>query len=171
MTIAPPESSEYAPYYGKYVSLVPGGDVLKTLAGQVEETLAFLRGLSESQSLARYQAGKWSIKEVAGHLSDTERVFGYRALRFARNDSTALSGFEQDDYVVQGGFDACPWGELIGEFEAVRRATLQLFRHLGPEAWQRRGVANNNEVSVRALAYIIAGHERHHVGIVRERYL
>ena len=166
-----PDETEYLPYYGKYVSLVTGDDVLATLNAQISETLALLRGIPESRGGFRYAAGKWSIKELVGHMLDSERIFAYRALRFARNDKTPVPGYEQDDYIRHGSFDACALADLAAEFESVRRATLFLFRHLDAEAWLRRGVANESEVSVRALAYIIAGHESHHVGILRERYL
>jgi uncharacterized damage-inducible protein DinB len=170
-TINRPEETEYLPYYGRYVSLVTGDDILKALSDQLSETLALLRSVPESQGNFRYDAGKWSIKELVGHMIDTERIFAYRALRFARNDTTPVPGFEQDDYIRNASFDACALGDLAAEFESVRRATLFLFKHLDGDAWTRRGVASESEVSVRALAYIIAGHELHHVGILRDRYL
>lgn len=166
-----PQAGEYAEYYGKYISLVPAGDLLSTLARQLEETLALLKSIPETQGERRYAAGKWSIKELVGHMIDSERVFAYRALRFARHDPTPLSGFDQDHYVQQANFDARPLSELAEEYEHVRRASLLLFRHLDGDAWARRGTANDNEVSVRALAFIIAGHEAHHVQILRSRYL
>lgn len=166
-----PEATEYNPYYGKYVSLVADDDILTVLSDQLSVTLALLGSVPESQGNFRYAAGKWSMKELLGHMIDTERIFAYRALRFARNDATPLPGFEQDDYIRNASFDACTLGALAAEFESVRRATLFLFRHLDGEAWTRRGVASESEVSVRALAYIIAGHELHHVGVLRDRYL
>jgi uncharacterized damage-inducible protein DinB len=166
-----PQTTEYAPYYGKYTALVPEGDILETLSSQLENTLSTLRALSEEQAASRYAPGKWSIKEVVGHMIDGERIFTHRALRFARNDSTPLPGFEQDDYVGAGNFDRRSINDLIEEFEQVRRATLCLLRSLDEEAWLRRGIASEAEVSVRALAYITAGHETHHMQIIRERYL
>ena len=166
-----PEAGEYAPYYEKYISLVPAGDVVETLSGQLDDTLALLRGLSEAQAAARYAPDKWSVKEVVGHVLDTERIFGHRAFRFARNDETPLPGFEQDDYVRAANFDKRPMADLADEFEHVRRANLALLRALDEDAWLRRGAANNNEVSVRGLAYIMAGHVMHHVQIIRTRYL
>jgi hypothetical protein len=166
-----PDAGEYAPYYEKYISLVPAGDVVETLSGQLDETLTLLRGLSEAQGHSRYAPDKWSVKEVVGHVIDTERIFSYRALRFARNDQTPLSGYEQNDYVSAANFDRRPLSDIAAEFEHVRRATLALLRALDEEAWRRRGVANDNEVSVRALAYILAGHVTHHVQIIRTRYL
>jgi hypothetical protein len=171
LTINRPEATEYLPYFGKYVSLVAGDDILAVLTQQLSVTLALLRSIPESQGGFRYAADKWSIKELVGHMIDSERIFAYRALRFARNDKTPVPGYEQDDYISNASFDACALGDLAAEFESVRRATIFLLRHLDGEAWTRRGVANESEVSVRALAYIIAGHELHHTGILRDRYL
>jgi uncharacterized damage-inducible protein DinB len=166
-----PEPSEFLPYYGKYIELVNEGDVLATLSAQMNETQTFLRGLPASIATHRYEPGKWSVNEVLGHLIDAERIFAVRALRFARNDVQPLPGFEQEDYVRSSSFDSYPLSELVAELDAVRRSTIFLFQHLDDEAWMRRGVASGAEVSVRALAYIIAGHELHHRGILRERYL
>jgi len=166
-----PQPTEYAPYYGKYTALVPEGDIISTLTGQLDATLSTLRGLSEEQGDFAYAPGKWSIKEVVGHIMDTERMFGHRAFRFARADATPLPGYEQDDYVRAGNFGKRSLKDITDELELVRRATIHLLRSLDEEAWLRRGVANDNEVSVRALAYILAGHETHHMNIIRERYL
>lgn len=166
-----PNTGEYAPYHEQYINLVPEGDILWVLGEQTRETLSVLRGISEAQADYRYSPGKWSIKEVVGHIIDAERIFGYRALRFARNDRTPLSGFEQDDYVKYGGFGAQSLSDLASEYEHVRRANIYLFRGLTSEAWDRRGTANDNEISVRAMAYIMAGHELHHMGIIRTKYL
>ena len=171
VTATQPDANEYAPYYGKYISLVPAGDVVATLSRQLDETLSLLRGLSEEQADSRYAPGKWSIKEVVGHVLDAERIFGHRAFRFARNDQQPLPGFEQDGYVLAANFSHRRLNELAAEFEHLRRANLYLLGSLDEEAWLRRGVASDNEVSVRALAYIMAGHEAHHMRIVRERYL
>jgi DinB superfamily len=170
-TIASPDASEYAPYYGRYITLVGGHDVVAALEDQPRDTLALLSTLSEEQGDYRYAPDKWSIKEMLGHLIDTERVFAYRALCFARNDRTPLASFEQDDYVRAGGFDDRRLADLIEEFICVRRASVCLFRPLSAEVWTRRGVASGNPVSVRALAYIIAGHELHHRRVLREKYL
>jgi uncharacterized damage-inducible protein DinB len=173
MTIAipRPDASEYAPHYETYVTKVPDGDLLTILEEQRQETQGLLAGIPEGRALHRYAPGKWSIKEVVGHVTDAERVFCYRALRFARGDQTPLSGFDEKAYAPAGKFDARPLPDLAAELDAVRRATIALFSGLDSEALARRGPANNKEVSVRALAYIIAGHERHHLGILRERYL
>ena len=169
--IAAPDASEYAPYYGKYIALVGGNDVVAALEDQPRETVSLLTGLTDEQGDYRYAADKWSIKEMLGHVVDAERVFSYRALRFARNDQTPLASFEQDDYVRAGNFSECRLADLIEEFVAVRRATVWLFRQLSAEAWMRRGIASDNPVSVRAIAYIIAGHELHHRRVLQEKYL
>jgi hypothetical protein len=171
MTFGRPEPGEYAPYFERYISKVPDGDILTLLASQIGDTTRLLAGLSDQQARRRYAPGKWSVKEVVGHLADTERVLSYRALRFARGDTTPLPGFDENVLVANAGFDARPLADLLAEFDLVRRATLALFRSLDAEAARRRGVANENTVSVRALAYIIAGHERHHREILVERYL
>jgi DinB family protein len=166
-----PAEGEFLPYYERYIALVPAGDVLSTLDNQMSETQDLLRGLPASISSYRYAPGKWSVNEIIGHVVDSERIFAGRALRFARSDATPLPGFEQDDYVRNSKFDAYPLLELASELESVRRATVFLFKHLEEPAWMRRGIANNAEVSVRALAYIIAGHELHHRRMLVTRYL
>ncbi len=165
-----PAAPEHAPYYAKYIALVPGGDVVGLLRAQAGETRALLAALDDARAVARYAPGKWSVKEVLGHVADSERVFAYRALRIARGDATPLPGFEQDDYVVSGGFDRRPLADLVEELAAVRAATLALLASFDSTAWLRMGTASGHPVSVRALACIIAGHERHHVGILRDRY-
>jgi len=169
--ISAPEPSEYAAYYGRYIALVGGNDVIAALERQPRETLALPSSLREDQGDYRYAAGKWSIKEMLGHVIDAERVFAYRALRFARSDHTPLASFEQDDYVASGGFAECSLKDLMEHFSAVRKSTLWLFRSFGPEAWMRLGIASENQVSVRAIAYIIAGHELHHRRVLQEKYL
>jgi hypothetical protein len=171
LLLVPPESTEYVPYFAKYISLVPQGDVLESMERQLAETLRLLGSISPSKAEFRYAVGKWSIKEVVGHISDTERVMCHRALRFSRGDSTPLPGFDENEYVRQANFGERSLADLAGEFEVVRNSTLNFFRSLGDDALMRRGVANGNGFTVRALAYIIAGHERHHVKLIRERYL
>ncbi|HXG91154.1 MAG TPA: DinB family protein [Blastocatellia bacterium] len=166
-----PSSAEYAPYYVRYISLVPEGDIIQTLSQQLEDTLSLLSSIPESKAGYRYAPDKWSIKEVIGHIIDAERVFAYRALRFARNDKTPLASFEQDDYVRTGGFDERKLADLAEEFEHVRRGNIRLFSSFSNEALSRTGIASEKEVSVRALLYIIAGHERHHIEILKSRYL
>ena len=172
MTATPtarPAPAEYAPYYETYIRLVPEADVLPVLEAQVEETLALLRNVPEAVANTRHPPYTWSVKEVIGHLTDAERVFGYRALRIARGDPTPLPGFDENAYVRAASFDARPLPALLAEFEAVRRSHLHLFRSLDDAAWRRDGVANDNRVSVRALAWILAGHVRHHLAILRKR--
>ena len=168
---AKPYNNEYAEYYGRYIDLVPSGSITDTLRSQMTDTLNLLTRLTEEQALHRYADGKWSIKEVIGHIIDCERIFAYRALRIARNDQTPLSGFEQDDYVMNGGFDNRQLSDLAKEYEHVREASIDLFEGLGQEAWSRRGKANEVEVSVRAIAWIISGHELHHKGVINSKYL
>ena len=166
-----PAADEYAPYYARYVERVPDGEILVLLRDQLAETEALLREFRGEREGHRYAPDKWSVKEVVGHLADTERIFAYRALRFARGDRTSLPGYEQDDFVRGGNFDARALPEIAGELRSVRMATITLFAGLSAEALRRRGPANNVEFSVRGLAWIIAGHERHHATIIRERYL
>jgi len=171
VTATRPAKSEYLPFYERYIALVPDGDVVSTLTMQIGETLALLRSLPASVSTYRYAPDKWSVNQLVGHVIDSEKLFANRALRFSRNDPTPLPGFEQDDYARASTFDAYPLGELASELEVVRQSTIFQFKHMDEQAWTRRGVANNAEVSVRALAYIIAGHELHHREILRARYL
>src|ERR1700722_2347190 len=168
LVIARPESGEYAPYYERYISLIEDNDILATLDRQRREMVLLLSGLSEEQGDFRYAPEKWSAKEVLGHVCDTERIMGYRALRIARGDATPMEGFEQDDYVRNGPWGQRPLADAIEDYVAIRRATVSLFRNLDEPAWTRRGVANKNEVTVRALAYTIAGHELHHRKIIEE---
>ena len=168
--VARPEPGEYAPSYVRYISLVPGNDILGTLDTQRRQMLILLSGHDDSDGNFRYAPDKWSVKQVLGHVCDTERIFAYRALRISRGDRTPIEGFEQDDYVRNGPFANRPLAELIEDYIAVRRATLTLLRNLDETAWSRRGIANKNEVSVRAIAYTIAGHELHHCRILEEKY-
>jgi hypothetical protein len=174
-----PELGDFAPYYDRYISLVHTGDpashtsndILAILEEQRRQTLLLLCGRAEADGDFRYAPDKWTLKEVIGHLNDTECVMSYRALRISRADQTPLAGFEQDDYVRNGPFAHNTLPDLIEDYIAVRRATISLFRNLDEAAWTRRGSANNHEVTVRALAWIIAGHELHHKKIVEEKYL
>lgn len=169
--IRKPDATEYLAEFGKYVSLVPDGDILTILSQQIQETTSLLNSIPESRGGFRYASDKWSIKDVVGHLIDSERIFTYRALRFARNDKTPLPGYEQDDYVSNASFDSCTLADLASEFNSARQSTAYLFKHLEPDAWMRKGLANDGEATVRALAYIIAGHELHHRGVLNSRYL
>ncbi len=165
-----PATDEYAPYYRTYIGKLPEQELLKLLSDQLEQTCALLAAVPETQADSAYAPGKWSIKEVAGHIGDTERIMAYRLLRIARGDVTPLPGFEQDDYVRSARFGSLALADLIADFRLVRASTLSLLRVLDEAALGKRGVANGFLVSARALAYIIAGHERHHAEILRNQY-
>ncbi len=171
MTQKRPQQGDYALYYENYVALVPSGDFLEILQNQRRELIEMLSPLSEQQAEFRYASGKWSIKEVIGHITDAERIFSYRLLRIARGDQTPLASFEQDGYIANGNFSARKLSDLLQEFSAVREATICLTSSLDHDAWYRRGTASQKEVSVLALAFIIAGHERHHRLILEKHYL
>ena len=164
-----PAPTDFAPYYLKYLNLVPEDDILPALASQLVEVLPVLQEIPEATGNVLHPPYTWSIKQVVGHLSDCERVMGYRALRFARGDTTPLPGFEEIGYAREGDFDRIALADLVREFEAVRRSHVLLFRHLPAAAWDRAGEANGSRVTVLALAYILVGHVRHHLAIVRKR--
>lgn len=164
-----PESKEYAGAYASYVSRVPDGDLLNFLARQTGEFEGIANDLSDQQASQAPAPGKWSVKQVLGHVSDSERIMSYRALRFARGDSKELRGFEQDDYVAAANSNRRSTSELLAELKSVRGATLSLFESLNREDCLRTGIANGNAVSVRALAYIIAGHAQHHLELLRRQ--
>lgn len=166
-----PTAQEYAPYYARYIDLVPAGDIIDILRRQMEDTVNLLSSLTEEQANHRYAPEKWSVKELIGHIIDSERVFAYRALRFARSDKTPLPGFEQDDYVKNGDFDNRQLSDLAKEYEHVRSASIYLLGQLSEDAWSRTGTANDVEVSVRAIAWILGGHEMHHKEVLRTKYL
>jgi len=166
-----PAPDEYAPYFAKYIEQVPEGDVLALLRRQVEETAALVGGLDDHQADYRYAAGKWSVKEVVGHVADTERIMVYRGLCFARGEAAALPGFDENEYVAHAKFGGRRLADLLAEFRAVRAATVAFFSGLDAEELLRRGTANARPYTVRALAYVVAGHERHHSTILAERYL
>jgi uncharacterized damage-inducible protein DinB len=166
-----PSADEFAPYYATYVDAVPDGDVLQTLETQLESTVALLDEIGEARAGHRYAEGKWSVRELVGHMIDAERIFVYRAMCAARGEAGALPGFDENAYVANAHFEGRTLGSLLGELTAVRRATLALCRNLEPAALARRVTANGAPVSTRALVWITAGHERHHARILRERYL
>jgi hypothetical protein len=166
-----PDPSEHAPYYEKYVSLVPGDDPVTVLQENLRTTSELLESIGEEESASRYAPDKWSIKQLLGHINDGERVFSYRAMRISRGDETPLTSFEQDEYIENFPFESLRWTDLVEEYKAIRRSTLALLTQLPNAAWERRGTASDNPVSVLALAYIMAGHELHHVKILREKYL
>lgn len=165
-----PSPDEYAPFYGGYVARVPAGDIVQILRDQIADTRALLEAMPPAQADFAYAPGKWTVKEVLGHMADTERTMSYRALRFARGDATPLAGFSETDYVAAANFASRTTAELLDDLGTVRRASVALFAALPPEAWTRRGTANGKGVSVRALACIIAGHALHHRALLRERY-
>jgi hypothetical protein len=169
--IVRPGPDEYAPYYAGYITEAPGDDALALLEQQQESTLRFLSGIPESKGDARYAPGKWSVKEVVGHVLDSERIFAYRALRIGRGDRTRLPGFDEKAYIPAGNFGARSFADLAEEYADARRATISLFRRFDAEALARRGIANELTISTRALAYILAGHENHHLNVIRTRYL
>ena len=166
-----PAPENYPPYYAPYVSQVPNGDLLQMLEEQADDFLELLRAFGEEGGGTRYAPEKWSVKEVVGHVADAERVFAHRAFRFARADATPLPGFDENVYVARAGFERRALVDLAEEFADVRRATVKFFCTLGDEDLARAGTANGARVTVGALAWIIAGHERHHARILRERYL
>lgn len=168
--LARPTPAEYAPYYAQYIAKLPEGNILDVLQSQNRLTLQWLAAAGEARGDFRYAPGKWSLKQVIGHLCDTERVFAYRALVFARSDRSPLPSMEQDDYVQHSNFDRRTLGSIAEEFASIRAATLSLFQSIEGDMWMRRGTANNVEFTVRAMPYIIGGHELHHMGVVRERY-
>ena len=171
LTIPRPAPGEYAPFHAGYVAMVPDGDVLATLKKQLGETLRLLSRLGEPKSRYRYAPGKWSIREVVGHLIDAERVFTYRALTFARGDKTPLPGFDENMWAAASNADARTLKSLLEELKAMRSATLALFKSFNAEQLARIGIASGHPVSVRGLLYVTTGHERHHIKILRERYL
>jgi hypothetical protein len=164
-----PEQTEYAAPYRAYIALVPEGDIIAVLARQLDEALTFLPGVKEFDASVPHPPYTWTIKQALGHVIDAERIFGIRAFRFARNDPTPLPTFDENEYVRHANFNARTIRDLTEEFELVRRSHLSLFRHLDQEAWLRTGIASGYQVTVRALAYIIAGHTQHHLTILRER--
>jgi hypothetical protein len=166
-----PDRTEAAEYYFTYIDQVPAGDIVDILERQLPETLALLGDISDEQSLDRYAPGKWSIRQVVAHLSDTERLFVFRALWFARGFDSPLPSFDQNVAMSAAGADERPWRSLVDEFQSVRAATVAFFHALPPEAWLRRGIASDCPFTVRALAYLTAGHLTHHTRILRNRYL
>ena len=169
--IGRPEPNEAAPYYSDYIDLVHGDNIVGVIETQMEQAQSFLANVSEEQSLHRYAPGKWSMRELLGHVNDTERVFLFRALWFARGFQDPLPSFDQNIGVAGADADKVSWAHHLEEFRSIRLATLNFFRNLQPAGWMRSGIASDNPFTVRALAYIIAGHAAHHIAVIRERYL
>ena len=165
-----PDPGEHGEYFGRYIGMVPDGDIVETLAREGAHAVGLFGGLTHEQSSATYAPGKWSVRQVVAHVSDAERVFTYRALRFARADPTPLPSFDQEAWEPFTYAAEREWSDVVDEFRALRAATVHLFRSFPPEAWIRSGVASGHVVSVRALAWIAAGHALHHQRILRERY-
>jgi hypothetical protein len=166
-----PAADEHPAYYTGYIDRVQVGKPPAVFGRQLAETLSLLGGISDEQSLARYAPGKWSIRDVVGHIADSERIMAMRALCIARGETAELPGFDENAYVAAAGFDARPWPALREELRRVREATIALFDGFTPAQLERRGRANNGEFTARAFGWIIAGHEAHHLGTIRERYL
>lgn len=169
-TLRPPVE-ESGVYYARYISEVPDGDVAARLVTQLGETLAVLTSLSDDDALYRYAKGKWSVKEIIGHLADSERIFAYRLLRIVRGDTTPLPGFDENAFVAGADFDRLPLAQLLHALRLVRENTVTLVHSLRPDDWTRRGTASDTPLSARALVWIIAGHELHHRTVLQERYL
>ena len=169
--IGPPDKSEAAEYYTKYIEQVPAGDIRQVLSAQLADLTSLYSDISEERSTRRYAPDKWTIRQVASHISDSERVFSFRAFWFARGYDAPMPSFDQDVAIKVAGADERSWQSHVDEFRAVRSTTLALFYSLPADAWARRGVASDNPVTVRALAYIVAGHAAHHARILREKYL
>lgn len=166
-----PNATETAPYYFRYIDLVAESDVVGALEKQLDQTYSFLKSIDEEKSLHSYAPEKWTLRQLLNHVNDTERVFLYRALWFARGFPEPLPGFDQDVGVAGGEANNVSWNDLVEEFRNVRLATISFFKNLSQDAWSRTGTASDNPFTVRALAYIIAGHAAHHQGVIKERYL
>ena len=171
MTYPLPATTEYAPYYQRYVETVPSGDILVTLRAQADAYRDLFQSVPDEQRLHRYAPDKWSLAESLLHVTDTERVFAYRALRIARGDTTPLPGFDENAYAALSGASVRSLADVLDELESVREASVTLFSGLPADAWTRRGTASGREVSVRGLAWITAGHLLHHLGVIQDRYL
>lgn len=165
-----PLESEYAPYYQGYVAHVNEDDILPVLRSQLDTLDVLLGRVTPERETYRYAEGKWSIRELTGHLIDAERVFGYRAFCIARGESQNLPGFDENEYMLTAPYDRIDLEDLLSELRLVRLSNIAMLRNLDQESWMRMGTANDNQVSVRALAFIMAGHVRHHVGVLHERY-
>ena len=169
--IGRPASGEYGEYFDRYVVRVPESDILAVLGSQKKEFTTLLSTVGKDQEGYRYAEGKWSIRQVVGHVIDAERVFGYRAVCIARGETTPLPSFDENPYAEAAGSDDVPLAELLMEFRSIRESHELMFRHFPPQAWQRMGHAGGSPATPRAIAYIMAGHARHHAAVLAERYL
>lgn len=165
-----PADTDYPPFYARYIELVPEENVVRALDAQSAETQRLLASLDETHAAYRYEPGKWSVKQVIGHMNDSERIFGYRMLAIARGETQPLPGFDEELYAANANFDDWKVGDLAEHYALGRRANIVFLRNLAPDAWSRRGIANDAPVNVTALAYTIVGHERHHLSVLRDRY-
>lgn len=164
-----PAADEYSTEMGNYIQLVPQGSLLSMLESQLDEVVRLIGTMNDDAALVHHTPYTWSIKQVIGHIIDSERVFGYRAMRLARNDVTPLPGFDENSFMLYADFDLCPISELLSEFVSLRRSHVLMLRHFSAEAWTRRGVVNDHSVTARAMAHVLAGHAEHHVRILRQR--
>jgi hypothetical protein len=165
-----PAETEYAPDYQGYISQVDEEEIVPVLRSQLDDLDLLFSKVGPERETYRYAEGKWSIREIAGHLIDGERVFGYRAFCIARGETQNLPGFDQNDYMLTAPYDGIELEDLLAEFRLVRLANIAMLRNLDEEAWSRSGTANDNQITVRALVFIMAGHVRHHMGVLREQY-
>lgn len=165
-----PADTEYAPFFAGYIALVPEDEILDVLEHQPGSLHALAAAVPADRETFAYAKGKWTVREIFGHLSDAERVFGYRAFRISRGDTTPLASFDENTYVAHSGYRGVPVTNLAREFAALREANLALLRRLEPARWEHIGTAGGHPISVRALAFIMAGHVRHHIRVLRERY-
>lgn len=164
-----PDPSEYAPYFGKYITLPSDGDILQFLESQLTDYKKLLANLSDADSLVLRAPYTWTIKQVVGHVSDCERVFGHRALWIARKHPAPLSSFDENEFMRNVDFNRFPFSEILAEFESVRRSQILLLKHLPSDAWLTRGLINQHHTTVRAVAYVLAGHAQHHLNILHNR--
>lgn len=171
MKISPPSDKEYAPFYAGYLNNIEGEDAYLLLRNQRDNLLSILNKINDETANSSYAENKWTFKQLLGHLIDSERIMAYRALAISRGEKQPLPGFEQDDYVAEGNFNSRNWDEMIEDYKAARNSTIHFFDSLTDEQFSKVGTANDFAVSVRALLYIIVGHERHHINILKEKYL
>jgi uncharacterized damage-inducible protein DinB len=165
-----PQLDEFAPYFGQYINLMPEGNIIDLLGDQLNETIALLGHLSDAQAEYRYAEGKWSIKEVLGHITDNERIWAYRMLRIARGDNYTCVSYDENQFVAESSFHLQPISSLVEEFTHVRRSTILLLRGLPDEAWHRMGTLYDTKLTVNAAVYVVAGHEKHHRSVLTSRY-
>lgn len=165
-----PQDHDFAPFYAGYVALVPEDDILAVLAAQADEVRSLAAALAPGRETFAYASGKWTVRQVIGHVGDGERVFGHRAFCIARGEQQSLPGFDESAYMAEANYEARPLAELAADFAALRGVNLAFLKSLPPEAWLRRGVANGHAVTVTAIAWMLAGHLRHHLGVLRDRY-